>query len=592
VFGEQVSRICKIKLNQTDLVYVSNPFGLVSERGIVMTYQVGVDLGATFTAAAACRSGRAEVIPFSPRAAFLSSVAYVHPDGSLVLGESAEQRALSEPDRVARQFTRRVGDGTPLRLGGVSMTADALAARFVAHVVGTVAGMVGGPGAPPPLRVALTHPAGWGPHRLASLHAALTAQGLGGTVLLSGAQAAARAYAERVPLSAGDLVAVYDLGGSGFDAAVVRKLDNGPGGRYVLAGQAEELELGGLDFDELVFDHVRRALGERWDAMDPADPALRPALARLRRECVVAKEALSADTDVRIPVALPGIDTTVRLARAEFEEMIRPAIEETAATLYRAIDTAGSAPEDVAAVLLTGGSARLPLVTQVVSEVLGRPVVVAPNPKADTAIGAALAIGGQDTDTPAVGLAAGPMMPPAQPEPEPTRIALRALPAPAPTPVRPPLPVSLAAPDKPAHKFGMSRTLATAAAAVTALAVGGGILLASHNGPPGADADTRENGSTSSTGQTVTSTPESTTKKKPASTSRQTAEPPATGTEEPQPEPQTPNEEPEESTATPREPEATTLPPDPTTTTATSTETVEDPPAKPADPDQAERPQS
>ena len=168
--------MCNIKLNQTETIYVSNPFGLVSERGSAMSYQVGVDLGATFTAAATCRTGRADVVAFGPRSTFLSSVAYVHPDGSLVLGEGAEQRALTEPDRVARQFTRRVGDGTPLRLGGVSMTADALTARFVAHVVGTVAGMVGGQA---PLRVALTHPAGWGPHRLASLHAALTAQGLG-----------------------------------------------------------------------------------------------------------------------------------------------------------------------------------------------------------------------------------------------------------------------------------------------------------------------------------------------------------------------------------------------------------------------------
>jgi molecular chaperone DnaK len=562
-----------------------------------MSYQVGVDLGATFTAAATCRTGRADVVAFGPRSTFLSSVAYVHPDGSLVLGEGAGQRALAEPDRVARQFTRRVGDGTPLRLGGVSMTADALTARFVAHVVGSVAGMVGGQA---PLRVALTHPAGWGPHRLASLHAALTAQGLGGTVLLSAAQAAARAYAERAPLSAGALVAVYDLGGSGFDAAVVRKLDNGPGGRYVLAGEAEELELGGLDFDEIVFDHVRRALGERWDAMDPADPAVRPALARLRRECATAKEALSADTDVRIPVALPGFETTVRLARAEFEEMIRPAVEETAATLHRAIEVAGSTPEDVSAVLLTGGSARLPLVTQVVSEVLGRPVTVAPNPKADTAIGAALAIGGQGSDAPAAGPAAAAVAVPAGPtglvgpvapaEPEPTRIALRAAPAPAATPVRPPLPVSLAAPDKPARRFTMSRTLASAAAAATALAVGGGILLASHSGPQGADADTRKD-EPNSTEQTVTSTPESTTSKKPASTRRSTAEPSGTENEEPRSEPQTPDEEPEETTATPRE-ETTTAPTDPTTTSPTSPETVVDPSAKPADPDQAERPQS
>ncbi|HEV7650946.1 MAG TPA: Hsp70 family protein [Actinophytocola sp.] len=535
-----------------------------------------MDLGATFTAAAVCRAGRADVVAFGARTAFLPSVAHVGPDGSLVLGEAAEQRAQTEPDRVARQFTRRVGDGTPLRLGGVSMTADALAARYVAHVVGSVAAQAGGPAT----RLALTHPAGWGQHRIESLHAALTTQGLGSTLFLTGAQAAARAHAERVPVSAGDLIAVYDLGGSGFDAAVVRRSADG---RFAAAGRAEELEVGGLDFDELVFEHVRTALGERWTAMDPADPALRPALARLRRECTLAKEALSADTDVQIPVRLPGIDARVRIARAEFEELIRPVVEETAAALYRAIDAADSTPEDVSVVLLTGGSARIPLVTQVVSEVLGRPVVVAPNPKGDTAIGAALAIGGLDAETPA-----------APPQAEPTRIVLRSAPATAPSPIRPPVAVGLAAPGAPARRFTLSRTFAVAAAVTTALLVGGGIVLAAHNGPSGAGADPRPAGTTSSTGQTVTTTtPPTTSKKRPASTPRRTAEPRRTEAEPPQPEETTPSEPPESTISTPPEESTTTTPTDPTTSTPTEPPTSEEPPAEqPADPGQAERSQS
>ena len=568
-------QVSRTGVNQTGPIYVSNPFGLVSERGSAMSYQVGVDLGATFTAAAVCRAGRADVVTFGARTTYLPSVAHVNPDGSLVLGEAAEQRALTEPDRVARQFTRRVGDGTPLRLGGVSMTADALAARYVAHVVGSVAALAGGPAT----RVALTHPAGWGQHRIESLHAALTTQGLGATLFLSGAQAAARAYADRVPVSTGDLIAVYDLGGSGFDAAVVRRAADG---RFTAAGRPEELEIGGLDFDELVFEHVRAAVGESWNAMDPADPALRPALARLRRECTLAKEALSADTDVQIPVRLPGIDTRVRLARAEFEELIRPAVEETAATLHRAIDAADSTPEDVSAVLLTGGSARIPLVTQVLSEVLGRPVVVAPNPKGDTAIGAALAVGGLDAEVPA-----------AQAPAEPTRIALRSAPAPAPSPVRPPVAVGPAAPAAPGRRFALSRTFAVAAAVATAALVGGGIVLAAHNGPRGADADPRRSGTASSTEQTVTTTtPPTTSRKKPASTPRRTAEPRRTEVADPQPEDTTSSQPPESTTSTPPDESTTTTPTD-TTTTTTEPPASEDPPAdQPADPGQAERPQS
>jgi actin-like ATPase involved in cell morphogenesis len=414
-------------------------------------------------------------------------------DGSLALGEDAA--ALSGSDRVARQFIRRVGDDTPLLLGGVSVTAEALAAQFVSFVAGTVAARSGAPASP----VAVTHPASWGSYRLAALRSALSARGLDAAVLLSGAQAAAQAYADRMPVPAGDLIAVYDLGGSGLDAAVVRRLASG---EFALAGRAEQVELGGLDFDELVFEHVRTALGEQWTALDARDPDVLAGVARLRRECTIAKERLSTDTDVWIPVAIPGIDAgssgAVRLVRAELEEMIRPAVEETAEALLRAIGSAGVEPIDLAAVLLTGGSARIPLVTQVVSEVLGRPVTVADNPKADTAIGAALAAAGRTgavADDPAVARV------PEASTADQTRIVFRAVPdsddepstarAVVPVPARPP---AFLAPDaapaaRKRRRYATSGLIAAGAAAIAGLLVGAWLTMGNISGPPPAGAE-------------------------------------------------------------------------------------------------------
>ena len=69
--------------------------------------------------------------------------------------------------------------------------------------------------------------------------------------------------------------------------------------------------------------------------IDPNDPATLAAIARLREECRRAKEALSSDTDTTIAVALPGLQTEMRLTREEFEEMIRPRITETIGALAR-----------------------------------------------------------------------------------------------------------------------------------------------------------------------------------------------------------------------------------------------------------------
>ena len=57
----------------------------------------------------------------------------------------------------------------------------------------------------------------------------------------------------------------------------------------------------------MIFEHVCAAAGVPIEALDPYDPDLAAEVAQLRRECTEAKEALSADTDVTIPVALGGV---------------------------------------------------------------------------------------------------------------------------------------------------------------------------------------------------------------------------------------------------------------------------------------------
>jgi molecular chaperone DnaK len=441
-----------------------------------MSYQVGVDLGTACSAAAVCQPGRTappRIVPLAPDGAFMPSVAFLNPDGTLLVGADALNRMPPDPGRLVRQFKRRIGDETPLRIGGTAMMASDVAARFVAGLLDVVVARVGGR----PSRVALTHPAGWGPHRLTTLRAALAAHGAGDVLFLPEPQAAALAFAASERLEPGSAIAVYDLGAGSFDAAVVRMI--GPD-RFVLLGRPESIELGLLDFDEAVFEHVRSALGQAWDSLDPADPAVLAAVTRLRCDCITAKEALSADTDVSIPVVLPGIDTRVRLTRPEFEDMIRPAVAETVDVLERAIGSAGLAAGELAAVLMVGGSARIPLVTQEVSARLGRPVSTPADPKGILAAGAALAASGREAEPAPGGL--WPALPTAP---------VAAIPFPADQPAGPPPPPPVV-PPPPMGGTGSPRrrlALTVAAAALAAVVIGGGAALASRISPSGAGAD-------------------------------------------------------------------------------------------------------
>ena len=357
-------------------------------------YDLGIDLGTTFTAAAVRVEGHpgapepgVRVVGLEQGAVQVPSVLLVDDDGSLLVGADAEDRAPGAPQRVVREFKRRLGDDTPIVVGGESFSADGVAAEMVRWTADRVAERHGAG----PRRIAVAHPAGWGAYRRRVFTEALAEVGLHDVVLLTEPEAAAAAHAATGRLPLGRTVAVYDLGGGTFDAAVVRGVHPdpvAPVGLTVL-GRGQGLEaLGGIDFDESLFWHVCSELGGAVDALDPADPATVRAVAGLRRACVAAKETLSVDTAAVVDVRLPNVTTRVRVTRGEFEEMISPALRQTVDVLGEVLDSARVAARDLDGVLLVGGSSRIPLVARMLSAELGRPVAVDPDPTTVVARGA------------------------------------------------------------------------------------------------------------------------------------------------------------------------------------------------------------
>ena len=113
-----------------------------------MSYLLGIDVGTTRTAAAISRTaapGTPEMITLGDRSVDVPSVVLLSEDGTMLVGEAAERRAVDEPDRVAREFKRRLGDPTPVSLGGRPFTPQDLSALLVRHVVDVAARREGAP---------------------------------------------------------------------------------------------------------------------------------------------------------------------------------------------------------------------------------------------------------------------------------------------------------------------------------------------------------------------------------------------------------------------------------------------------------------
>jgi molecular chaperone DnaK len=363
-----------------------------------MSYWLGIDVGTTFIAAAICRQqldkpAHLEVVSLGTRSNAVRSVIHLSSDGEVIVGEAAERRAGTDPGRVVRGFVRSVGDGAPIVIDGISYSASRLTASVIRWVVDRVAQREGGPAR----GITVTHPVSWEGGTIDAMAEALGAVGLAHAGFCAGVQAAAMSYSIRERLGTGATIAVYDLGGGAFDAAVVRNAGApvsdvaAPPPVPCILGIPESISgLGGAEFDDAVFGHVLAAVPALSEWEPGATERLRRGFALCRRECVEAKEALSADTEVTIPVLLPQVQSEVRLTRAEFEDMIRPQITETVEALRRALASAGIVPADLDAVLLVGGSSRIPLVARLLEAELGRPVVVDPEADTTIALGAAL----------------------------------------------------------------------------------------------------------------------------------------------------------------------------------------------------------
>lgn len=268
-----------------------------------MPYCIGVDLGTTSVTAAVCDEAGVRVLTLGDRTADTPAAVYLQHDGTLITGRRAASKSVTNPGRVARQFTRLLGSPEAVVIGGQPFTPSELLGVLLGNVVNHVTALEGAP----PDAAVLTHPIGWGPAQVELLREVATGAGLADVVLVSG-PAAVAAHRAGSPATGDGAIAVYDLGGGTLDAAVLRGPD-------LLAAVGRDL--GGMDFDELVVGHVDSSLGGALSALDASDPSNATALARIRQDCIRAKEALSGVPEAYVPVFLPGRHADVRVRRAD-----------------------------------------------------------------------------------------------------------------------------------------------------------------------------------------------------------------------------------------------------------------------------------
>ncbi|SFQ65946.1 Fe-S protein assembly chaperone HscA [Hymenobacter arizonensis] len=193
--------------------------------------------------------------------------------------------------------------------------------------------------------------------------------------------AAALAYGIGLDPSDEKTVAVYDLGGGTFDISILRIQQ----GIFEVLSTNGDTYLGGDDLDRVVAEHWSTTF--QLPASFHSNPHLQQ---QLRLAAEMAKKYLSQHDDFTTQLTdEAGQNTSVTLTRAQFNDLIRPLVERTITACRQAVADAKLTTK-LDAVLLVGGSTRVPLVYEAVSEFFGQPANNSLNPDEVVALGAAI----------------------------------------------------------------------------------------------------------------------------------------------------------------------------------------------------------
>jgi molecular chaperone DnaK len=378
----------------------------LSPAVFTMSRIVGIDLGTTNSLVAYIdpQTNEPKCIPGPYGSTLCPSVVSLDADGSIIVGEAARRRLLTQPERTIYSVKRLMGRGTadvqtelklfPFRidpnsknvirvqLGDKFFTPPEISAFILRELKNWAEAFLG----ETVERAVVTVPAYFNDAQRQATKDAGKIAGLEIVRLVNEPTAAALAYGLHEKQRGH--VAVYDLGGGTFDISILKLISTSDGDIYQVLATNGDTHLGGDDIDNLLQALVRERIRQEHGVDISAKPEVTQ---ELRKALIAAKHQLSNENsvDIRFPLS-NGAVFAMRLTRQQFDEMIRPIVDRTMAPVKAALADAKLQPSQIEEVVLVGGTTRTPLIRSTVQEFFGRQPHTELNPDEVVALGAAV----------------------------------------------------------------------------------------------------------------------------------------------------------------------------------------------------------
>ncbi|MDB9741778.1 Hsp70 family protein [Akkermansiaceae bacterium] len=367
---------------------------------------IGIDLGTTNSAVGIVESGFPILLADNNSRRILPSAVYYQADGAIFVGhEAVEKHQLAQNTEAGTLVTsakRLIGhDQTPecgyplptsfsdgtlkIQLPHQQVTAVEVSAEILKGLKLQAENQL----SHPVKKAVITVPAYFNDsQRNATIEAANIA-GLEVERILSEPTAAALAYGLD-KLGESSKVVVYDLGGGTFDVSLL-ELSTGV---FQVIATSGDTQLGGDDIDHLLAEHLwKKASSAPYHQLENT---LKNTLISIAKK---AKERLSHSVtepiSVLLPESLPCEENSIELNHHDFQKLISSLIQKTLHHCQKVLHDAEikSSKDELSAVVLVGGSTRIPAIRKAVADFFGKVPDCSQHPDEAIGLGAVIQAG-------------------------------------------------------------------------------------------------------------------------------------------------------------------------------------------------------
>ncbi|MEG2454311.1 MAG: molecular chaperone DnaK, partial [Clostridia bacterium] len=309
-------------------------------------------------------------------------------EGERLVGNIAKRQSIANHERTVSSIKREMGTSFSVAIDGKNFTPPEISAMILTKLKNDAEAYLG----QKVTQAVITVPAYFSDSQRQATKDAGKIAGLEVLRIINEPTAAALAYGLDKEENKNQKVLIYDLGGGTFDVSI---LELGDGVFEVLATSGNN-RLGGDDFDKRIMDYIIAEF-KKSEGIDLSSD--KSAVQRIKEASEKAKIELSGvtKTNINLPFITMGSDgpkhIDMDLTRAKFDNLTADLVESTIKPLRQAINDAGLSNNDIAKVILVGGSTRMPSVVEAVKKLTGKDPYKGINPDECVAIGAAIQAG-------------------------------------------------------------------------------------------------------------------------------------------------------------------------------------------------------